>query len=466
MTRRALRTLYAARRAGVALVNPARRWRYRNGPFVRPEPMPEAQPREVEGYAGRQWAPTGEPRAFHLRSPHASNVLVVERYRGPDAFEPVARVPFGRSPHETPLSAPATGCGWPVTLTLDTKGWAQGTYRAQIESPEADAEAARQSAVTFLVGPREAAGRVAVLAPVGTWLAYNPYGGQSLYHNEFGPETTVLASTLRPNSALGWNPVGDIHAMAAEAPAHAWLDAEVGADLYPDWMLEHPERLASYDALALVYHCEYASDAMVDGLDQLLAGGRSLLGLGGNQLYWRVRWDADYTTMECRKDGSRFADGARGGLWRHLGRPEDETLGVRFTDPGTGTYAPYRVEDAGHWLFEGLGVSDGDLFGHRGTTPLPICGDETDAPTWASGHAAHVIARGLNRAEAVDGDYTLWQPGHPAWDGAAGGTIALTERSDRHAVLATGSIHSASGLGTDAVFTGVVANFLRRYLPA
>lgn len=465
MNRRLLQAAFAARRAGTAIVDPARRWRYRGAPVVRTEPMVEAAPRPLEGYPGRLWAPSGEPRAFHLRSPHDANTLVVERYAAAGAtlrFEAVARAPFGRSEPETPRAAPVTGCGWPATLTLPTDGWAQGTYRARIESPEATADDVRQSAITFLVGPAQPTARLAVFAPVTTWLAYNPYGGQSLYHNEHGPQTTVFASALRPNPALGWDAVGAIHAMRAEAPAHAWLDREVGADLYPDWMLEHPERLQGYDALALAYHCEYASDAMLDGLADLVGGGRSLLALGANQLYWRVRWDESRTTVECRKDGSRFADGARGGLWRRRGRPEDEVLGVRFTDPGTGTYAPYRVEDAGHWLLDGLDVADGDLFGHVGTTPLPICGDETDAPTTLSGLAAEVVARGLNRPDAVDGDYTLWQANHPAWDGSAGGTIAWTPVSPMQGVLATGAIHSASGLGVDVVFSGIVRNALRR----
>ena len=464
MNRRLLRPAFAARRASAALVDPLRRWRHRGAAVVRTLPMAEARPRPLEGYPDKLWAPAGEPRAFHLRSPHDANTLVVERYRAPGQFEAVAHAPFGRQQPETPPDAAARGCGWPETLALDTAGWAQGTYRARIEAPEATAEAVRQSAITFLVGPSAPAGRVAVLAPVTTWLAYGPYGGQSLYHNEHGPETPTHVHSHRPNPALGWDGVGATHAMAAEAPVHAWLAAQVGADLYPDWMLEHPETLAGYDALALAYHCEYTSDAMLDGLRVLLDGGRSLLALGGNQLYWRARWDDAHTAVECRKDGSRFSDGARGGLWRHRGRPEDEMLGVRFTPPGTGTYAPYRVERARHWLFDGLGVADGDLFGLRGTTPLPICGDETDAPTALAGLAAEVVARGLNRARAVDGDYTLYQRGHPAWDGSAGGAIALTERSARHAVLATGAIHSASGLGADPVFSGVVRAFLNRYL--
>ncbi|MGB3541339.1 N,N-dimethylformamidase beta subunit family domain-containing protein [Rubrivirga sp.] len=465
MTRRALEAAFALRNAGTAALDPLRRWRHRGAAVVHTEPIAEAQPRELEGYPTQLWAPSGDRRGFHLRSPHADNTLVLERYlESPRAgaangsFLEVGRETFGANPQADAPAAPVSGCGWPVALEVETDGWAQGTYRARIETDGADLEDA--SPITFLIGPAEPSARVAVFAPVSTWLAYNPYGGQSLYHNERGPETTIWAHAHRPNPALGWDPVGVIHSMRAEAPVHAWLDLEVGADLYPDWMLEHPERLESYDVLALASHCEYASDAMVDGLRSLVKGGRTLLALGGNQLYWRVRWNAEHTQVECRKDGSRFQDGTRGGLWRQRGKPEDALLGVRFTPPGTGTYAPYRVEDAGHWLMRGLEVENGDLFGLEGTTPLPICGDETDAPSRTSARAAEVVARGLNRPDAIDGDYTIWHRRDPAWDGSAGGTIAWTPFSDRHGVLATGAIHSPSGLGRDAVFTGIVRNAL------
>ena len=463
MTRRVLEAAFAVRRLGTATLGPLRRWRHRGAAVVHSRPMAEAQPRVLEGYPSRLWAPSGEPRTFHLRSPHGENTLVVERYLEDGSFLEVERVAFGKSEPPDAPAAPVSGCRWPVALEVGTDGWAQGTYRARIEAEGADPEDERASAITFLVGPEQPSARVAVFAPVSTWLAYNPWGGQSLYHNERGSDTTVWAHAHRPNPALGWD-TAEIHSMRAEAPVHAWLDLEAGADLYPDWMLEHPDRLEGYSVLALASHCEYASDAMLDGLARLLGSDRTLLALGGNQLYWRVRWNADHTQIECRKDGSRFADGARGGLWRQRGRPEDEMLGVRFTPPGTGTYAPYRVEDDGHWLVRGLEVARGDLFGLKGTTPLPICGDETDAPSRTSALRTEVVARGLNRLDAVDGDYTLWHARDPAWNGSAGGTIAWTPTRGRHGVLATGAIHSPSGLGRDAVFTGIVRNALRRAL--
>lgn len=468
MHRRLVERLYDARALTLRAAAPAlalRRRRYRGAPVVRYAPMPEAQPRPLEGYPDRLWAPEGATVTFHLRSPYVENRLVVQRVTGPGTYEPVASLPFGRTEQPLPPGAPATGCGWAPTLRLPLdERFRTGYHRAVVASDEASADAIEGSAISFLVGPVRPRSRVAVIAPTATWLAYNPWGGRSLYHNEQATETTYFASAARPNPALGWAPDRHIHAIRVEAHGFNWLDGEVGADLYPDWALETPDVLAPYRLLVLLYHAEYVSDAMHRSLRQLVDRGRSLLALGGNQVYWRIRWLDDRAGIECRKDATAFATGpGRGGLWRHTAHPEDRLLGVRFTDPGTGTYAPYRVADAGHWLYDGLDVAEGDLFGHTGVTPFPLCGDETDAPTALSGLGAEVVARGLNRAAAVDGDYTVWQSGDPAWDGTAGGAIALTPRSDRHAVLATGAIHSASGLGVDRVFTGLLRNFLQRY---
>jgi hypothetical protein len=469
MDRRLVEALYSARGLALRVAAPALtvyRLRYRGLPVIRYAPMPEAQPRPLEGYPSRLWYPEGATATFHLRSPYAENCLVVQQVAGPGRFERVAAPSFGHTEQPLPPDAPAHGCGWTPTLHLSLdERFRPGYYRAVIEAEGASAGEIEGSAVTFLVGRERPKNHVAVLAPVATWLAYNPWGGQSLYHNERSSETTYFASAARPNPALGWYSVENIHAMRAEANAFTWLDTECGADLYPDWALEEPGLLAPYRVLVLSYHCEYVSDAMYQGLRGLVDGGRSLLALGANHVFWRILWRPEHIGIECRKDGTPFETGpGRGGLWRHTAHPEDRLLGVRFTAPaGIGTYAPYRVTDASHWLYEGLDVTSGEVFGRTGITPLPICGDETDEPTALSGLAAEVVASGLNRAGAVDGAYTVWREEDPAWDGAAGGTIALTPRSDHHAVLSTGAIHSASGLGADRVFTGLVRNFLRRY---
>lgn len=468
--------LYGARALALGAAYPALRLyrrRYRGVPTVQARALPEARPRALEGYADRPWYRAGDRAAFHLRAPGETNEMIVERAAPGGAFLEVERVSFGRA--DPPLPTVRTsedGCGWPVTLrlALEPSRYPTGYYRATLRSPGATPEAVAGSAITFLVQNGEPGAReVLVVAPTTTWSAYNPYGGRSLYVNEIDGRSVHVVARDRPNHALSYDGADFQQSATAQAAAFAWLDDRAGgADLLPDdalaMALAAPERFAGYRLVVLLYHNEYVTADAYAALRALVRGGASLLALGANQLYWHVRWHADPARLECRKDATPFADGrGHGGLWRHTAHPEDALLGVRFTDPGTGTYAPFRVTAPEHWLFEGTGVARGDLFGLAGTTGLPICGDETDKLTLLSRSRARVVAQGLNRVDAPDGPFTVYD-GSPSWDGAAGGALALTPLSANHGVLATGAIHSASGLGADPVFESVVGTFLGRAL--
>jgi N,N-dimethylformamidase len=466
--------LYRTRAFALKAAHPAvrlYRGRYRGVPTVHDRPVPGSHPALLEGYPDRLWYRAGDEAAFHLRSPFRANTLVVERVTGPDRFDLVATIDFERA--DQPVVSPDAaehGCRWAETLRmpLDPTRFRTGYYRARIVAADAPEALSDASAITFLVQNDEDGRRndVAVIAPVATWVAYNPHGHKSIYHNEFDGRSVYFVSALRPNPALSYHPTTFLHSMRTEASAFAWLDDAFGADLFPDYALETPDLFERYRLIVLLYHAEYVSHEAYHGLRSLvLEGDSSLLALGGNQLYWKIRWHDARTRIECRKDATPFSDGSGlGGLWRHTANPEDELLGVRFTEPGTGTYAPYRVLDADHWLFEGAGVERGQLFGLSGVTPYPICGDETDKPTPLTRLRTEVIARGLNRPDAVDGEYTAFPvAGRQRWNGSAGGAIAFTPLSERRAVLSTGSIHSASGLGADPVFTRLVENFVRRY---
>ena len=48
---------------------------------------------------------------------------------------------------------------------------------------------------------------------------------------------------------------------------------------------------------------------------------------------------------------------------------EANLLGVVFTPAGAMTGAPYRVVDAGHWVFDGTGLKEGDTV--RREVPAP-----------------------------------------------------------------------------------------------
>ncbi|WP_205502742.1 N,N-dimethylformamidase beta subunit family domain-containing protein [Rufibacter psychrotolerans] len=438
-------------------------WRLRLRPLPAADQVtPDMVPQPLEGYSDRLYYKPGETVSFHLRALQPHNQLFLQRSIADGEWEDVARHTFQELPQPEALDEAQHGCNWTIgwQFTLPPHAPA-GYYRALLTNPALKTAAE----IHFLVGAATATGKVAVLAPVTTWLAYNAYGGQSLYRNAIYAGYVPFVSALRPNTALTYHGTSSLqHNLRIEANIFHWFSQHHQADLYPDYYLEaHPELFKDYQVLVLAYHAEYFSEKMYQALRELvLQDKKSLVALGGNQVYWQVRWHQHFTQVECRKNGRFFQNETkRGGLWRHTPQPEAQLLGAQFSEPGMGTYAPYQVLAPDHWLLEGTGTKAGDLFGQQGVDGRPLCGDETDKACWCSPAASVVIAKGLNPAQTDESG--KFAEGDPTWDGSGGGEITVTELSPRHAVLHTGSIQSGAGLGLDAVFTQLVQNFMQRY---
>ena len=80
------------------------------------------------------------------------------------------------------------------------------------------------------------------------------------------------------------------------------------------------------------------------------AGSFTLAATGSTARSWCPRTARCYVQERRRARGR--ASAARKPV-RHAGESEASLLGVVFTDTGIMTAAPYRVTDAGHWVFEG-----------------------------------------------------------------------------------------------------------------
>jgi hypothetical protein len=171
---------------------------------------------------------------------------------------------------------------------------------------------------------------------------------------------------------------------------------------------------------------------MYNHLEAFLASGGSLLYLGGNGIYWKSDLSSEGLIRVNMKDGE---------LWRNLGRPESAILGVRYSSEDYGTYAPYQVYDASHPLFKGLGLVNGDTFGHTSLIGSGASGLETDKSDSFSPRNGKILARGLNKP---DGGH-VFSYSHP------GGGL----------VLSFGSITSAAAVPVDRVMQGVFWNYLR-----
>ena len=128
--------------------------------------------------------------------------------------------------------------------------------------------------------------------------------------------------------------------------------------------------------------------------------------------------------------------------------PEANLLGVVYSDPGAMTVAPYRVLKADHWIFEGTGLRDGDLFGLKTLHERygdGASGHETDKVSASSPKGIEVLARGLN---PDNGGADL-----VCFDTPAGGSV-----------FSAGSITYPTALFTDEPTSQITLNVLRRFL--
>lgn len=419
---------------------------------------PLMEKRSIEGYTDKLHYSKSDTASLYIRSESSDGQGVLRYVSSPYDFDTLRHFRFGRVSQRSNPDPAVMGCNWnKTTQFLIPDSFKSGIYNLHLTCKS------DTSNITFSVGTKDKEPEVAILLPISTWVAYNQWGGKSLYRNGIDSSKVYTVSAHRPMTALNYGRKRRLHSVPVQANICNWFQKQYATAILPDYSLETmPKSLKEADVVVLAYHCEYFSDKMYDNLKAMVSQqNTSLISLGANQVYWKVRWHENFNQMECHKDLTFFKNSwSLGGMWKHNLRPESSFLGVRYTNAGMGTYAPYKVKRPGHWLFEGASLAKGDLFGRKGINHYPICGDETDETDFFTPSDAKVIAKGLN---PENGDRRSTYHNNPSWQGEGGGEMVFRSISDEAGILATSSIHSGSGLGQDAVMDTVINNFIDRY---
>ena len=179
--------------------------------------------------------------------------------------------------------------------------------------------------------------------------------------------------------------------------------------------------------------------------------------LGGNGLYCDVEF-LDEQTCIYRNDDERKLRHATEGV-PYKDRPlesrfnlrhesEASLLGVVYDDRAIMTAAPYRVVDAGHWVFEGTGLRKGNLFGQASLherVPGGASGHETDKISKSSPPGTRLLAKGTN-------------------PNAGGAEMVIVEAAGRGAVFSAASINWVSSVLVDDVISSITRNVLHRFV--
>jgi hypothetical protein len=375
-------------------------------------------------------------------------------------------------------------------------GYANSVHSQHVRAPDrsglyyfrASTASGQRFSFPWIVAPAKPQSSLAVLASNLTWNAYNSFGGRSNYIHADGlpPTPTIHSRTeLKRYSDSGfftWNasdypplsfdrpePFNHIsfeekitdpiegrqacHLAPAEWRLLGWLEREaIPFDYYAESQLHDGTlNLNNYRTLLIAVHPEYWSRRMYETVKRWVFEGKGqLIYLGGNGLNCEVDFDAN-GAMVCHNGQIRGLDinGLGGFESRYSIRHESEAnlLGVVFTLSGVMTGAPYEVRDANHWVFEGMGLKNGDRFGlqslHR-RCPGGASGHETDKVSPATPRSHQLLAKGLNPDEG-------------------GAEMIYFETPSGGRVFSVGSINYVASLPVDEMISQITRNVLKRF---
>jgi N,N-dimethylformamidase len=331
----------------------------------------------IEGYSSKISVEPGETFDFYIHSP--ATYFSVDFIRYGQKKESLLTIPQIQGERQDYSKyADRYGANWKTTFRFTIpKNWKTGMYAARLYD-----QTDHEFYVTFVVREPHSQAKIAVLSSTNTWSAYNNWNGASLYryyiNDDLKPTIASLLSMARPNPVA--TPEGaPVHLANAEKLTLAWLEKEkIAYNLITDWDLHHqPDLLKAYSVFIINTHGEYWTGPMYDQLERFLQRGGNLVNLSGNAIHWKTVIKGNQ--LEVRKDGKRhLLNGERGGYWKDLDRSEAGVLGVRYTPLGFGTYTPYEVKEANHWVFKETGLKNGDLIGKTGYAQKGASGLETD----------------------------------------------------------------------------------------
>jgi hypothetical protein len=361
---------------------------------------------------------------------------------------------------------------WPAYELRVGADWPSGVYVAVLvegdgtggdrTAPDRSTPDGREGRALFVVRPATPGARILYKLPVLTYHAYNLAGGAP-----YDPETTTGQwcfyntprarevpipfppglSVHRPGGGTGATPYDVFNTDPFDPTPRqtfvhwdgrfvAWMEhAGYQADFCTDVDLHRDgaQLLAPYQLLVSVGHDEYWSDAMRGAAEGFADEGGNIAFFSANTCWWRVVFDDDVTYRRVH-------------FWHdpdEPGEPENTLVGVSFRHGGERDRddfpAPvgYRVQHAGHWVYGGAGVRDGDVFG--GGASEYLAGYECDG------------------AEFDRADLEAGRPVHPTGDdGTPKGFTILGVGDCRASGWGFGNAAATMGLYTRPASGGIV----------
>jgi hypothetical protein len=274
-------------------------------------------------------------------------------YGGAGARRVASVAPTIQLPHAQPdcMRDPSTGlhdCGnWVVSASWHVPpDAASGLYLARPRR----ADTGGATHIPFIVRADDRRSDILFQTSDTTWVAYNAYGGNSLYQGAPAGRAYKVSynrpfvnrATVPPQNSLFWG----------EYPMIRWLERQ-GYDVSYFSGVDSDrrgERIRDHRVFLSVGHDEYWSSRQRAAVEAARDAGVHLAFFSGNEVFWKIRWepsidgsDTSHRTLVCYKE--TYADAKLDpspewtGTWRDprfsppsdAGRPENALLGTMFT---------------------------------------------------------------------------------------------------------------------------------------
>ena len=322
----------------------------------------------IVGYANRTSAKLGESVTLYIDTKAAS--YHVEAYRL-GYYNGLGGRLIWTSPTRTGVNQPrrtvAAGTNmvearWSPSITVSMgSGWVQGNYVFKLVSG-----AGGETYIPFVLRDDSSRSALVLMHQVTTWLAYNSWGGYSLYKGADGSfaDRSRVASFDRPYGGRG------AAGLLTSFPFVSLVE-KAGMDVtyWTDVDLQQRASLLSrHRALISLDHDEYWSREMRDNAIAARSNGLNIAFLGANAIFRKIRFESSPLGAARRVVNYKLGpedplygvnDPATTPNWRSdpVFEPETVLLGAMYEcNPVHGDMV---VVDGGNWVFSGTGIADG-----------------------------------------------------------------------------------------------------------
>ncbi len=256
-------------------------------------------------------------------------------------------------------------------MQLPTSGWPTGAYYAKL-THAMDME--ENYWVGFIIRPANlpTGSKMLFKYELNTIQAYNSWGGGSLYSRS-------QDASLQPTDTIAMDrPVTLVQSQSQTYFVQNFLkvltDSGYTLDFCTNIDIDRPDSGSGYDLLqhypllVLWNHDEYwSANERTNTINYLDSLSGHIARFAPNTCYWQIHWvdstKGEYLKFYCRKDNG--LDTIAVDLWRGLGEQFHEArfLGSEYQTGYNQASPPAIVRKAEHWIFDGTGLRNGDIFG-------------------------------------------------------------------------------------------------------